>query len=284
MCTIARKEGSGRPSRITAFVKQVVEQQMQADDETTALQLYEILLRHGISISLTTVLRSRKQLGWTFRGAAYCQLIREANKQKQLEWAQNNIGDDFENVIWSDEASIQLETHRKRCYRKEGQRPKLKPRPKHPLKVHVWAGISMKGATSICIFTGTMDADFYVNILRLCLLPFIREKFCNEEHRFMQDNDPKHTSRKASVFFQSNGINWWCTPPESPDLNPIENMWHELKEHLRARVKPRNQAELVAGIEGFWNTVTPNKCRKYIRHIYKVIPRVIELKGDASGY
>ena len=66
MCTIARKEGSGRPSRITAFVKQVVEQQMQADDETTALQLYEILLRHGISISLTTVLRSRKQLGWTF--------------------------------------------------------------------------------------------------------------------------------------------------------------------------------------------------------------------------
>ena len=100
----------------------------------------------------------------------------------------------------------------------------------------------------------------------------------------MQDNDPKHTSRKASVFFQSNGINWWRTPPESPDLNPIENMWHELKEHLRARVKPCNQAELVAGIEGFWNTVTPNKCRKYIRHIYKVIPRVIELKDDASGY
>ena len=91
----------------------------------------------------------------------------------------------------------------------------------------------------------------------------------------MRDNDPKHTSHKASVFFQSNGINWWCTPPESPDLNPVENMWHELKEHLRARVKPHNQAEFVAGIEGFWNTV---------RHIYKVIPRVIELKSDASGY
>ena len=62
MCTITKKEGSGQPSRITAFVKQIVKQQMQADDETTALELHEILLCHGISISLATVLQSRKQL------------------------------------------------------------------------------------------------------------------------------------------------------------------------------------------------------------------------------
>ena len=48
-------------------------------------------------------------------------------------------------------------------------------------------------------------------------------------HRFMQDNDPKHTSRRAAAFFAERGINWWKTPPESPDANPIENLWHELK-------------------------------------------------------
>ena len=44
----------------------------------------------------------------------------------------------------------------------EGEKPQNKPRPKHPPKVHVWAGISTRGATNICIFTGTMDSEFYV--------------------------------------------------------------------------------------------------------------------------
>ena len=45
----------------------------------------------------------------------------------------------------------------------------------------------------------------------------------------MQDSDPKHTSRLAKEFFATNGVNWWRTPPESPDANPIGNLWHELK-------------------------------------------------------
>ena len=53
------------------------------------------------------------------------------------------MNDDFENVVWTDEASVQLETHRKRCYRKLGEMPKPKPRAKHPVKVYVWGGISM---------------------------------------------------------------------------------------------------------------------------------------------
>jgi len=101
-------------------------------------------------------------------------------------------------------------------------------RPKHPQKVHVWAGISLQGPTKICIFEGIMNAEFYVNILETTLLPFIAQKF-PRGHRFMQDNDPKHTSGLAASFFERNNVNWWRTAPESPDLNPLENMWHELK-------------------------------------------------------
>ena len=71
--------------------------------------------------------------------------------------------------------------------------------------------------------------SLYVEILRTTLLPFIAEKYPGG-HRFMQDNDPKHTSRLAVSFFEANGVNWWRTVPESPDLNPVENVWHELKE------------------------------------------------------
>ena len=74
-------------------------------------------------------------------------------------------------------------------------------RAKHPVKVHVWAGISLKGRTGICIFDGIMDAAMYVNILEGTLIPFIREVFPEGYCRFMQDNDPKHTSHYAQDYF-----------------------------------------------------------------------------------
>ena len=156
-------------------------------------------------------------------------------------------------------------------------------RAKHPVKVHVWAGISLRGATGICIFEGTMKAPLYTQILDETLMPFATDVF-PEGFRFMQDNDPKHTSRHAKAWIQRQNLNWWKTPAESPDLNPIENLWHELKEFLRREVKPKTKEELIDGIERYWKTVNKEKCARYIRHLRKVIPRVIELNGNATGY
>ena len=147
-------------------------------------------------------------------------------------------------------------------------------RPKHPLKLHVWAGISCRGPTRICIFEGIMKADLYTEIMESTLLPFICEVY-PDGHKFMQDNDPKHTSRHARQWIEDNGVNWWRTPAESPDMNPIENLWHELKEYIRREAKPKTKDELVDGISNFWATVDANKCRKYIGHLRKVLPAVI---------
>ena len=88
--TICRKEGSGRPSVVTDRVLELVERAMRADDETTATQLHTLLTSCEIRISLATILRSRHTLGWTFRGSKYCQLIRNVNKDKRLEWARQH--------------------------------------------------------------------------------------------------------------------------------------------------------------------------------------------------
>eukprot|EP00731_Ephydatia_muelleri_P000746 Em0001g746a len=207
--------------------------------------------------------------------------IKEGNKVKRFEWCQEHQQDNFSDVIWTDESSIQLETHRRTCCRKIGQPPKPKPRPKHP--VHVWGAISLKGPAKLCIFDGIMDSPLYVNILETTLLPFLARKFPTS-HRFMADNDPKHTSKLAQQFLNEKQVSWWRTPAESPDLNPIENLWHELKEYIRREVKPKNKDELIRGIKAFWRTVTPSVCAKYIGHLKKVIPKAIELKGDATGY
>ena len=146
----------------------------------------------------------------------------------------------------------------------------------------MWAGISKIGATRICIFEGKMNAPLYTEILRQTLLPFIRES--PVPIRFVHDNDPKHTSHLACAFLEQEGINWWKTPAESPDLNAIENLRHELKEYIQREVKPKSKEELMSGIEQFWNTVTVNKCKKYIGHLRKVVPKVIEVNGEATGY
>jgi len=74
---------------------------MRDDDEMTAVQLHALLLRHAHTMTLKTVLRCRAALGWTFRGSAYCQLIRQQNKVKRLQWAQEHLSDGFNNAICS---------------------------------------------------------------------------------------------------------------------------------------------------------------------------------------
>jgi transposase len=126
--TIARQPGSGRPSKVDGEVEQIIEAEMTKNDETTIAELQILLRNKGHPISLPTILRCRKHLGWSSRGAAYCQMIREPNKVKRLAWARENINKNFDDVIWTDETSVQMESHRRFCCRKKSQKPRYKPR------------------------------------------------------------------------------------------------------------------------------------------------------------
>ena len=139
----------------------------------------------------------------------------------------------------------------------------------------------MRGPTNVVIFEGIMTAEGYNAIIKQALVPFVRRVY-PEGHRFMQDNDPKHTSKLAQKVFEEEGINWWKTPPESPDCNPIENLWHELKEFNQKVVKPKKRKNL--WIRRFWSQVTVDKCQTYIGHLRKVLPKVIECNGGPTGF
>ena len=77
-----------------------------------------------------------------------CLYVRRQKKEKRLEWAQTYIHDTFENVVWSDETTVQMESHRRYCYRKDREKAHPKPSPRHATKLHVWAGISSKVANT----------------------------------------------------------------------------------------------------------------------------------------
>ena len=109
-------------------VWQQKDNQMGADYESSATQLpTSLLISHGHNLSLSTVLRCRTTLGLTFCGSTYCQLIRTANKAAHLGWARQYLGKaghGFMDIIWTDECSVQMESHRRFCCRKNGDPPK----------------------------------------------------------------------------------------------------------------------------------------------------------------
>ena len=75
-------------------------------------------------------------------------------------WCKEQLrtGEEFSDVIFTDECTIQLEQHSRICFRKILQPRILKQRAKHPIKFHIWVGISGKGATRLVMFTGIMNA------------------------------------------------------------------------------------------------------------------------------
>ena len=184
---------------------------------------------------------------------------------------QQRSKEDFSNVIFTDECIVQLEQHSRICFHKRLQPRNLKQRAKHPIMIHIWGGISARGATRLVMFSEIMNATRFGTVYEAGLLSFIQERF-PDGYRLYQDNDLKHSSKYIERFSEEKGVNWWYTPPESPDLNPFELIWGSLKQYLRNHSKPKNLEELKTGIKQFWLTLTPEVCRKYISHLKKVTP------------
>ena len=245
----------------------------------------------------STIRKHRRALGYEAVRPVQIPFIREVNRIKRVEFCQKLLDtrDTFDDVIFTDESSIQIGRNSHiaiaKIERDAKGRTISKDKPqfealKHPVKVHVWGGISRNGATKLKVFDGIMCADFYTNeILGNTLLPSIYHLYPSPaSHRLWQDNDPKHTSKMAKTFIEENQINWFKTPAESPDLNVIENVWAALKKHV-GKENPRTRDALAVSVIKFWEShLTKDQCNRYINHIYQVMPKVIEVNGAHSGF
>ena len=112
-------------------MEKVIDKLLQDNDELTARQIRSKLEEQfsHLRVSLA-VKRVRRQNGWVCRGTRphYCQLICEVNKGKRLAWCQQQLNDEeqFENVLFTDECTVQLDYHGRLCFRKQKQPRALK--------------------------------------------------------------------------------------------------------------------------------------------------------------
>ncbi len=153
---------------------------------------------------------------------------------------------------------------------------------KFPQSVMIWAAMSSAGVGPLCFLKSIVNAAIYQFVLEHFMPPSADKLYGDADFIFQQDLAPAHTAKGTKSWFNDHGVTVLDWPANSPDLNPIDNLWGIVKRKMRD-IRPNNADDLTA-IKATWASITPEQCHRLIASMPRRIDAVIHAKGGPTKY
>ena len=264
---------------------------MQNRQETLP-QLRLEWMNYGVTASKTTISRRLKEVGLSAHVAKKKPMLTAQHRRKRLQFALAHANWTVVNwsvVLWSDESRFTLFKNDGRVYVRRRQNEAFMNSCVVPTMKHggggvtVWGAMSFRGTAFLTPITGNLNKDGYIDILANSAVPSAHFLGYGNNFIFQDDGAPCHRARAVDQWKANNNIRSLEWPAQSPDLNPIENLWKDLGKAVRNR-RCRNLAELRQELGQCWGQIAARRCRSLVRSMPRRIRAVIRARGGYTKY
>lgn len=199
---------------------------------------------------------------------------------------------DWKRVVFSDETKVNLlgSDGRKWGWKVPGsllQDSHVSPTVKYGGgSMMIWGCLAAKGIGNLVRIEGILNARLYIDILKNDLLGTLDRYALDKANVvFQHDNDPKHTAKITVAWLANKGIEILAWPPQSLDLNPIENLWAWFKFRLvDYQGPPSSIHEFWEHAQTAWNGFTEDDCIRLIESMLERIAAVISAKSSYTKF